>query len=134
MKLTGTRVVFSSRTTTRGRPALVVFSTPTYCMSRFCGPVTDMVSGLAKDYSDRADFILVEIWRDFKKQEIIAPRRSGSFETGTSRSLGCFSSAPMAASPPGGITSLHAARSNLCCSNSRQVPPSVTMDQSHYNA
>src|SRR5918996_835232 len=25
-----------------GRPALVVFATPVYCVSRFCGPVTDM--------------------------------------------------------------------------------------------
>lgn len=55
---------------TRGRPALVVFSTPTYCVSRFCGPVTDMVSGLVGDYSNLADFIHVEIWRDFEKGEI----------------------------------------------------------------
>jgi hypothetical protein len=48
----------------RGRPVLAVFSTPVYCVSRFCGPITDMVAGLAKDYSDRAAFIHVEIWRD----------------------------------------------------------------------
>lgn len=54
----------------RGRPALVVFSTPVYCVSRFCGPVTDMVAELARDYSDRANFIHVEIWRDFQNGEI----------------------------------------------------------------
>ncbi|MGH2698817.1 MAG: TlpA family protein disulfide reductase [Actinomycetota bacterium] len=51
----------------RGRPALVVFSTPVYCVSRFCGPITDMVEELAHDYSGRAEFIHVEIWRNFEK-------------------------------------------------------------------
>src|SRR5205814_944640 len=51
------------------RPALVVFATPVYCQSRFCGPVTDMVGQLAKAYSDRASFIHVEIWADFQKQQ-----------------------------------------------------------------
>ena len=48
------------------RPALAVFSTPVYCVSRFCGPITDMVQELAHDYGDRADFIHVEIWRNFE--------------------------------------------------------------------
>ncbi len=47
-------------------PALVVFSTPVYCVSRFCGPVTDMVSDLAKAYADRAGFIHIEIYEDFE--------------------------------------------------------------------
>jgi hypothetical protein len=46
-------------------PALVVFSTPVYCTSRFCGPVTDLVADLAAKYADRADFIHVEIYQDF---------------------------------------------------------------------
>jgi hypothetical protein len=49
-----------------GHPALVVFSTPVYCVSRFCGPVTDLVADLAEEYADRADFIHVEIYRDFE--------------------------------------------------------------------
>ncbi len=53
-----------------GHPALVVFSTPVYCVSRFCGPVTDMVAELAKVYGDRADFIHVEIYRDFQANEL----------------------------------------------------------------
>ena len=52
------------------RPALVVFATPVYCVSQFCGPVTDMVADLAKTYSDRADFIHVEIYRDFDPNEV----------------------------------------------------------------
>jgi hypothetical protein len=50
-----------------GRPALVVMATPVYCVSRFCGPVTDMVAELAAEYGDRADFIHVEIWADFQE-------------------------------------------------------------------
>ena len=54
----------------RGEPALVVFSTPVYCISRFCGPVTDMVEELARDYAGRANFIHVEIWRNFEGKVI----------------------------------------------------------------
>jgi hypothetical protein len=53
-----------------GRPALVVFSTPVYCVSRFCGPITDMVAGLAEAYGNRAEFIHVEIWRDFQNKVV----------------------------------------------------------------
>ena len=53
-----------------GRPALVVMATPVYCVSRFCGPVTDMVAELAADYGDHADFIHVEIWADFQEGAI----------------------------------------------------------------
>jgi hypothetical protein len=53
-----------------GRPALVVFATPVYCVSRFCGPVTDMVAALAAEYGDRAEFIHVEIWANFQESAI----------------------------------------------------------------
>jgi hypothetical protein len=49
-----------------GRPVLAVFSTPVYCVSKFCGPVTDMVAELADEYGDRAAFIHVEVWKDFQ--------------------------------------------------------------------
>jgi len=54
----------------RGEPVLVVFATPVYCVSQFCGPVTDMVEDLEKEYSDRANFVHVEIWFDFQKKAI----------------------------------------------------------------
>ena len=50
----------------RGEPALVVFATPVYCVSRFCGPITDMASDLEDRYGDRVNVIHVEIWRDFQ--------------------------------------------------------------------
>jgi hypothetical protein len=52
------------------RPVVVVFATPVYCTSRFCGPITDMVNDLAHKYPDRADYIHVEIWRDFQNQVV----------------------------------------------------------------
>jgi hypothetical protein len=59
-----------ARAIREGRPALVVFSTPVYCVSQFCGPVTDVVADLASRYDDRAVFIHVEIWRDNRNQVI----------------------------------------------------------------
>lgn len=56
--------------TASGKPTLLVVSTPTYCVSRFCGPITDMVRGLSKDYADRANFIHIEVWRNFEAKEI----------------------------------------------------------------
>ena len=53
-----------------GHPALVVFSTPVYCVSRFCGPITELVAELAAEYEDRADFIHVEIYRDFEAGKV----------------------------------------------------------------
>ena len=57
-----------ARALQEGRPALVVFSTPVYCVSKFCGPVTDVVQHLASRYDDRAVFIHVEIWRDYRAE------------------------------------------------------------------
>jgi len=57
-----------ARAIAEGRPALVVFATPAFCTSKFCGPVTDMVEDLSRRYDDRAVFIHVEIWKDFENQ------------------------------------------------------------------
>lgn len=46
------------------RPILLVISTPVYCQSRFCGPVTDRVAQLAASYGDKAAFVHIEVWRD----------------------------------------------------------------------
>ena len=51
----------------QGRPMLLVFSTPVYCVSQFCGPVTDEVAELAAEYDDRAAFIHVEVWGDYEQ-------------------------------------------------------------------
>lgn len=53
-----------------GRPAVVVISTPVYCVSRFCGPITETVEALAERYRDRAEFIHLEVWKDFDAQTL----------------------------------------------------------------
>lgn len=52
----------------RKRPVLVVFATPTFCQSQFCGPVVKLVSELAAAHPTRASFIHVEIWENFEDQ------------------------------------------------------------------
>lgn len=47
------------------RPVMVVVSTPTYCVSRFCGPISDSVEQLAKQYGDKMSFVHLEVWQDF---------------------------------------------------------------------
>ena len=42
------------------RPVLVVFSTPMFCISRVCGPVTDVVASLHERYGQSLVFIHVE--------------------------------------------------------------------------
>jgi hypothetical protein len=48
------------------RPALIVFATPAFCVSRTCGPEVKAVQSLEPAYRDRLAFIHVEIYRDFK--------------------------------------------------------------------
>lgn len=54
----------------RGRPVVAVFATPVYCVSQFCGPITDMVADLEEEYADRAEFVHVEVWRDFQSNVV----------------------------------------------------------------
>jgi hypothetical protein len=67
-----------------GRPVMVVVSTPVFCVSRFCGPITDTVQDLAQRHGDRMDFVHIEVWRDFEAQQLndaaadwIWPERQG---------------------------------------------------------
>ena len=48
------------------RPLIVVISTPTYCVSQFCGPITETVAELADTYDGTADFVHLEVWQDFE--------------------------------------------------------------------
>ncbi|MBA4181899.1 MAG: hypothetical protein C0506_15015 [Anaerolinea sp.] len=55
-----------------GRPVMIVFSTPAFCTSRFCGPVNEEVEALQVAYRDKVDFVHVEIWKNFDKKELNA--------------------------------------------------------------
>ncbi len=53
-----------------GRPALVLFATPVYCQSLFCGPTLDAVQTIAADHAGQAEFIHVEIWKDYENSVV----------------------------------------------------------------
>jgi hypothetical protein len=55
-------------------PVFALFSTPVYCISKFCGPVTDEFAQLAKRYADRADFVHVEIYKKYEQPASGAPK------------------------------------------------------------
>lgn len=64
-----------------GKPTVVVVSTPVYCVSRFCGPITDSVAALAASTGGDVAFVHLEVWKDFEKKlvnpaarEWISPR------------------------------------------------------------
>lgn len=52
------------------RPIVLTVSTPVYCMSKFCGPITDMVDTVAKEKKAQADFIHVEVWKNYDAQKL----------------------------------------------------------------
>lgn len=43
-----------------GEPLVLVFATPAFCQTRFCGPVVDNVRHVWEQYNDRANFIHIE--------------------------------------------------------------------------
>jgi hypothetical protein len=47
---------------TNGKPTLLLFATPAFCQTRFCGPAYDVTSELQKEYGDQINFIHVEIY------------------------------------------------------------------------
>ncbi len=53
-----------------GKPTMVVVSTPVFCVSRFCGPITEAVRLLALRYEDEVEFVHLEVWADFETDEL----------------------------------------------------------------
>lgn len=47
-----------------GKPTVVVFSTPALCTSRVCGPVVDQVLRVRDGYTEKANFVHVEVFTD----------------------------------------------------------------------
>jgi hypothetical protein len=54
-----------------GRPTLVLFGTPAYCVSLMCGPEVQELQRLAAEQANRATFIHVEIWKEYKPEQQI---------------------------------------------------------------
>ena len=47
-----------------GKPLVVVFSTPAFCVSSTCGPQVEIVSEVKERYKGRVNFIHVEVFND----------------------------------------------------------------------
>jgi hypothetical protein len=45
---------------TSGRPSVIVFATPAFCLSRICGPTKDIVDDLFQQYKGEVNFVHVE--------------------------------------------------------------------------
>ncbi len=52
-----------------GRPTVVTLATPAFCQTDICAPVVDSVEAVYEDYKDQANFLHLEIYKDF--QELI---------------------------------------------------------------
>lgn len=50
-----------------GKPTVVLFATPGYCSSQFCGPSVEILKKLMPKYAGRVNFIHVEVYKDFTK-------------------------------------------------------------------
>ena len=47
-----------------GKPAVISFATPAFCVSATCGPQISDLSVLAAQYGGQANFVHVEVYRD----------------------------------------------------------------------
>lgn len=47
---------------TSGRPTLLLFATPAFCQTRFCGPAYEIANALQQRYGDRVNVIHVEVF------------------------------------------------------------------------
>ncbi|MEX1178830.1 MAG: hypothetical protein WEB09_10245 [Nitriliruptor sp.] len=53
-----------------GTPVVAVLSTPTYCVSTFCGPLTEEMAAFAEEREGEVDVVHIEVWRDFEATEL----------------------------------------------------------------
>lgn len=45
-----------------GKPTVVLFATPAFCQTRFCGPAYDIISDVQTRYGDTVNFVYVEVY------------------------------------------------------------------------
>ncbi len=65
-----------------GRPTMVVVSTPTYCVSRFCGPITESIDELRESYSELVNFVHLEVWDDYEESVVTKAAAEWIFPNG----------------------------------------------------
>ena len=56
------------------KPVALLFSTPAFCESRVCGPVTDIAVQLAEEYGDEVEFIHQEVFKDNDPSKGVRPQ------------------------------------------------------------
>jgi hypothetical protein len=56
------------------KPIALLFSTPQLCISRVCGPVTDVAVQLQKKFGDKVDFIHEEVYVDNQPSKGLRPQ------------------------------------------------------------
>lgn len=52
---------------TNGRPTVVLFSTPAFCVTQTCGPQLEVLGDLMEEHDDQIDFIHVEIFDNIRE-------------------------------------------------------------------
>jgi hypothetical protein len=60
-----------------GKPLVLVFATPAFCVSATCGPQVEIVSSLKERFAEEANFIHVEVFAN--PHEVEAGRPAGGF-------------------------------------------------------
>ncbi len=52
-----------------GRPTVVTLATPAFCQTEICAPVIDSIEAVYDEYKEQANFIHLEIYKDFQELE-----------------------------------------------------------------
>jgi hypothetical protein len=55
----------------RGRPIAAMFATPARCQTQYCAPVLDTMLPMVATYSDRIDFVHVEIYKNNETTDVV---------------------------------------------------------------
>jgi hypothetical protein len=60
-----------------GKPTVLIIATPKFCTSALCGPEVNIVQSVSKEFTGKANFVHVEVYRDAKpetvQQQILSP-------------------------------------------------------------
>lgn len=66
---------------TNGKPTVILFASPRFCTTRTCGPSHQVVLALARNYADRANFVHVEVYKNFDTLEVADAMREWNLKT-----------------------------------------------------
>jgi len=54
------------------RPTVITFATPAFCQTQFCAPVVDSVKEVYRTHGDAANFIHIEVYKEFNPELVLA--------------------------------------------------------------